>query len=143
MDENSAYCRFCQDPLPLCAKPIKCEKCRHSSLPITEKAISITPKEVKDKLSKKEDFIFLDVRWPHEVENAQIKGTIKIPLNELEERLLELPKDKEIVIHCRTGGRSRFATLVLLCHGYTRVKNMVGGINQWSREIDPSVSPNS
>ena len=140
MDENTPYCRFCQDPLPQSAKPIKCPKCAHSSLPITEKAISITPREVKDKLSKKEEFVFLDVRWPHEIETAQIKGTIKIPLNELENRIEELPKDKEIVIHCRTGGRSRFAAITLLCHGYPRVKNMVGGINQWSKEIDPSIA---
>ena len=79
------------------------------------------------------------MRWPHEIETAKIGGTMKIPLNELENRIEELPKDKEIVIHCRTGGRSRFAAITLLCHGYPRVKNMVGGINQWSKEIDPSI----
>lgn len=90
-------------------------------------------------MDKKQDFLFLDVRWPHEREAAKIEGTIAIPLNQLENRLSELPKGKEIIIHCKSGGRSRFATITLLCNGFSNVRNMVGGINEWSKEIDPKV----
>ena len=83
--------------------------------------------------------VFVDVRRPDEVKAAKIKGTLHIPLHQLEARLTELPKDKQIIFHCHHGNRSRFATIMLLCNGFTDVKNMVGGIDAWSREIDSSV----
>ncbi|HIH91186.1 TPA: rhodanese-like domain-containing protein [Candidatus Woesearchaeota archaeon] len=139
MREEAPFCRYCQDPLPPSASPVKCQTCKRTSVPLTEKGISITPKEVKAKQDRKEDFLFIDVRWPQEREAASIKGTLFIPLRELEARLEELPKGKEIIIHCHTGGRSRFAAIMMRCNGFAKSKSMAGGIREWSREINPSV----
>ncbi len=64
--ETKPFCRYCQDPLPTSSKPEKCLTCKNVSVPLTEKGISIPPKEVKKKLDKGEDFLFIDVRWPYE-----------------------------------------------------------------------------
>ena len=138
MKEDIPFCRFCQHQLPYSSKPVMCKACKRSSVPLTERGISITPKEVKAKMSKKEDFLFLDVRWPTERETASIKGTTFIPLANHESNLSKLPKDKEIIAYCHLGGRSRYAAIMLLCNGF-RARNMVGGIDLWSRDVDTAV----
>jgi adenylyltransferase/sulfurtransferase len=101
----------------------------------------ITVEELKQKLDRKENFIFLDVREPFESQIAKIQGTKLIPLGQLEAHLGELEsyKDKEIVAHCKLGGRSRKALEFLKSKGFKHLKNVVGGIDAWSQRIDPSV----
>jgi adenylyltransferase/sulfurtransferase len=81
----------------------------------------------------------LDVRKPHEYDITNLDGTL-IPLGELPERLdeLEAHKGEEIVVHCRTGGRSAQATALLRQHGFD-AKNLKGGVHAWSDEVDPDV----
>jgi adenylyltransferase/sulfurtransferase len=81
----------------------------------------------------------LDVREPHEYEITNLGGAL-IPLGELEERLGELDahKGEEIVVHCRTGGRSAEATKLLREKGFD-AKNLAGGVHAWSDEVDPNV----
>jgi adenylyltransferase/sulfurtransferase len=79
----------------------------------------------------------LDVREPHEFQIAQIGGYL-IPLGDLQKRVGELDKSREIVVHCKMGGRSQKAAEFLLQAGF-RVKNLAGGINAWSEKIDPKV----
>lgn len=86
-----------------------------------------------------EAFVLLDVREPDELEIARIPGSLSIPLGELPERLGELDPSKEIIVHCRSGVRSAKALQILLDAGFTRACHVQGGINAWSREIDPSV----
>jgi sulfur-carrier protein adenylyltransferase/sulfurtransferase len=81
----------------------------------------------------------LDVREAHEREICNIGGR-HIPLRELSPRTGELNRDKDIVIYCKMGGRSRQAVEILLGLGFTRVRNLVGGIDAWAREIDPGMS---
>ena len=81
----------------------------------------------------------LDVREPHEYDAAKIKGSVLIPLGQLPERVSEIPKDCPIVVHCRLGGRSAKAVEYLLAQGYTDVRNLTGGIQAWSVQVDPSV----
>jgi adenylyltransferase/sulfurtransferase len=82
----------------------------------------------------------IDVREPTEWEIAHIEGARLIPLNELPERLAELPQDGDIVLHCHHGVRSMRALARLRDHaGFTRVKSLRGGIDAWSLEIDPKV----
>lgn len=83
----------------------------------------------------------LDVRKPDEVQIADIGSDQLIPLQELADRLDELKasEDEEIVVFCRSGGRSQRATQLLRAVGYQKTKNLTGGILAWSEEIDPDV----
>jgi len=101
----------------------------------------ITVYELKAKMDKKDDFLLLDVREPFENQIARIAGSRLIPIGELPNRLAELEsyKDKEIVAHCKLGGRSAKAVELLLRSGFKKVWNVVGGISEWSNKIDPSV----
>ncbi len=81
----------------------------------------------------------VDVREPWEAEVAKIAGTQLIPLSEFAARAKSLPRDKPILIYCHHGGRSMQATQWLRRNGYQDVANVAGGIDAWSREIDPAV----
>lgn len=102
----------------------------------------ITVEELKVKLDKKEDFLFLDVREKFEYEIAAIPGAKLIPLAQLPGRLSEIEalKDKEVVAHCHHGGRSRRALEFLKSKGFKNLKNVSGGIDHWSVKIDLSVA---
>ena len=98
----------------------------------------ITVEELKKKMDAKEDFLLIDVREQREKNISDIGGTL-IPVNSIPMRFNELDKEKEIIIYCRTGARSGWATNFLLSAGFTNVKNLVGGIYAWSDKIDKSV----
>ena len=85
------------------------------------------------------DFFLLDVREPDEFETARIAGSTLIPLGELADRISELPQNKKIAVHCKSGRRSARAVEELQQAGFSDVWNIEGGILAWSREIDPSV----
>lgn len=90
-------------------------------------------------LKEGRDFVFIDVRNQNEYDAGHIKGTILLPLGELQNRFQEIPKDKLVVLHCHHGGRSKRAVTFLQSQGYTQVKNLAGGIDDWSQFIDPSI----
>ena len=71
--------------------------------------------------------IFVDVRNPPELNEGYAPEAKNVPLGELKDRLAELPKDKDLLIYCRSGRRSEAATNYLLSQGYTRVYNVLGG----------------
>jgi molybdopterin/thiamine biosynthesis adenylyltransferase/rhodanese-related sulfurtransferase len=98
----------------------------------------ITVQELKEKLDNGEGVSVLDVREPHEYEVANL-GARLIPLGDLPERLVELDKDENFAVHCKTGGRSANAVRLLQNAGFQNVYNVKGGITAWSEEIDPSV----
>jgi len=98
-----------------------------------------TVTELKKKIDAKEDFFLLDVREPNEYQIGRIPGSTLIPLGEVPQRVNEIPRDKEIIVHCKMGGRSAKAATFLRQQGFTRVKNLKGGILDWSDKIDPSV----
>lgn len=93
------------------------------------KSISVT--ELREILAGSFDGILIDVREPFEHAVSQIEGAVLIPLATLEQRLGELPRDREILIHCKAGGRSAKAVRLLLDHQFTRVANVTGGIDAW------------
>ena len=95
--------------------------------------------ELKRKIDAKEDFFLLDVREPNEYQIGRIPGSTLIPLGEVPQRVGEIPRDKEIIVQCKMGGRSASAARFLRQQGFTRVKNLKGGILDWSDKIDPSV----
>jgi adenylyltransferase/sulfurtransferase len=98
----------------------------------------LTVKELKARRDAGEDIFLLDVREPYEVQIAQIGGKV-IPQNDVPQRLAEIPRDREIVVHCRSGVRSQRIAEFLKQSGYQNVVNLAGGILAWSDEIDPSV----
>ncbi len=95
--------------------------------------------EVKQKIDRGVDFVLVDVREPHEYQIASIPQAKLIPLGELGRRLGELDPDDEIVVHCKSGGRSAKAVEFLRQQGFKDVLNMRGGILAWSDKIDPKV----
>ena len=101
----------------------------------------ISVEDLKSKLDKNEDFVFIDVREPFEYEIAKIEGAKLIPLGQLPEKISELEsfKEKEIVAHCHHGGRSMKALQLLHAQGFKRLKNVSGGIDAWSIKVDESV----
>lgn len=77
------------------------------------------------------EYILLDVRTPAEISARSISGTLNIPLQEIEQRLNEIPQDKKLLVICRSGARSRQAIEILSKHGYKNLYNVEGGINAW------------
>jgi adenylyltransferase/sulfurtransferase len=98
-----------------------------------------TVTELKRKMDAKEPFFLLDVREPNEYQIGKIPGSTLIPLGEVPQRVGEIPRDKEIIVHCKMGGRSAKAAQFLRQQGFSRVRNLKGGILAWSDQIDPSV----
>jgi adenylyltransferase/sulfurtransferase len=95
-------------------------------------------KELKSRIDKGEDVFILDVREPYEYQIAQIGGKL-IPQNDVPQRLNEIPRDREIIVQCRSGARSQKIAEFLKQSGYPQVANLAGGILAWSDEIDPKV----
>lgn len=98
----------------------------------------IGPEELQRRRTAGEDVFVLDVREPHEYQIANIGGYL-IPLNDLPKRVDELDPDKNIVVQCKSGGRSQRASEFLQQQGFKHVENLAGGITAWSDKIDPSV----
>jgi adenylyltransferase/sulfurtransferase len=98
----------------------------------------ISVKELKRRIDAGEDVYLLDVREPYEYKIAQIGGKL-IPQNEVPQRLAEIDRDREVIVHCRSGVRSQRIAEFLKQAGYPRVVNLAGGILAWADEIDPKV----
>ena len=98
----------------------------------------LSVKEYKSRIDRGDDLFLLDVREPYEYKIAQIGGTL-IPQNDVPNRLAEIPRDKEIVVQCRSGARSQRIAELLKQQGYTQVVNLAGGILAWADEIDPKI----
>jgi adenylyltransferase/sulfurtransferase len=98
----------------------------------------MTVRELKRRLDSGEDVFILDVREPFEYKIAEIGGKL-IPQNDVPQRLSEIPREREIVVQCKSGGRSQRVAEFLSHAGYPRVVNLAGGILAWATEIDPSL----
>ena len=98
----------------------------------------VSPTEAKQILSEQPQARFIDVRTPQERETAKIEGTVLLTQDNAEE-MFALPKDTPLVLHCHHGHRSHQAALHFLERGFSKVYNVIGGIDAWSQEIDPSI----
>jgi adenylyltransferase/sulfurtransferase len=98
----------------------------------------MTVKELKRRLDAGQDLQLIDVREPYEYQIAQIGGKL-IPQNDVPQRLGEIDREREVVVHCRSGARSQRIAEFLKQNGYTKVANLAGGILAWSDEIDPRI----
>lgn len=95
---------------------------------------SITTQELRAILESPFQGLLIDVREPDENAIIRIDGSLLIPLKTLPDALATLPRDREILVHCKAGGRSAKAVQLLLDHGFTQVKNVTGGIDAWLAE---------
>jgi adenylyltransferase/sulfurtransferase len=99
----------------------------------------VTVQELKAKLDRGERIELVDVRRADELAVAKLAYTKWIPIVELQDRIGELSKDSETIVYCHSGVRSTRATKMLRDAGFANVKNLEGGIDAWSDEIDASV----
>jgi adenylyltransferase/sulfurtransferase len=98
----------------------------------------ISVEELNQRTKAGEKIALLDVRQQFEYDIANLNGVL-IPLGELQSRLKELDPSKEIVVYCHTGSRSGRAVAFLRQQGFSGARNLVGGIDAWSRKIDKNV----
>ena len=83
--------------------------------------------------------VLLDVREPWEWQTARIEGAQHIPMREVPARVGEIERDREVVAICHHGGRSHQVAMFLEKSGFAKVHNLVGGVDAWSRTVDPAV----
>ncbi len=102
-------------------------------------SLEISAKDAATRLTHSHPPLLLDCRRPDEVATARISGALHVPMDELPRRLNELPPEREIIVYCHHGARSLRVTHWLREQGFPRVVSMAGGIEAWSREVDPSV----
>jgi rhodanese-related sulfurtransferase len=89
--------------------------------------------------AQREKPLLLDVREPWEYDKAHIEGALLIPMREVPSRVAQIDEAKEVVAICHHGGRSMQVAMFLEKNGFKRVHNLVGGIDAWSRTVDPAV----
>ena len=96
-------------------------------------------RELAERQQRGDDFDLIDVREPHEWEIARIPGARLIPLGSLPAHLSQLDSSRDIVLHCHHGQRSMRALEQLRDAGFRKLKNLRGGIDEWSKQVDPTV----
>jgi adenylyltransferase/sulfurtransferase len=100
---------------------------------------NIRPTELKTRLDAGEDLFVLDVRMDWELAISHLDFAKQIVLDELPERMTEIPQDRPVVVICRSGGRSMQACQFLEAQGWPDLYNLEGGILEWARQVDPSL----
>lgn len=98
----------------------------------------IGPRELRERLDRGDDLLLVDVREPHEWAIARLDGSTLVPMGALPQRLNDLDPAREIVLVCHHGNRSMHALRFLERMGFKRLLNLRGGIDAWSREVDPA-----
>jgi sulfur-carrier protein adenylyltransferase/sulfurtransferase len=111
---------------------------RGEEKPVDNQVPTISVEELKQRQDHGDDLFVLDVREPHEYQICNLNGYL-IPLNDLPKRVNELDSSREIVAHCRSGARSAKAVEFLRQAGFTKVRNLSGGILSWAEKIDPKM----
>ncbi len=100
----------------------------------------ITVQELKEKMDRKEDFQLIDVREELEYDICNLQGEL-IPMGTILDQVDRISKDKPVIIHCKAGGRSAAVVNELERRfGYENLYNLKGGITEYARVIDPSIT---
>jgi sulfur-carrier protein adenylyltransferase/sulfurtransferase len=135
------YDQFCGIQKPTETGPLEVSSYgKVADLPVVDGIPQLSVEQLKRRLDAGDKPFILDVREPHEYQIVNL-GAPLIPVGQLANRLSEIPvaKDEEIVVHCKSGGRSQNASLALKQAGFTDVKNLAGGITAWADRIDKSL----
>ena len=107
---------------------------------VEEPFINVAPAELASRRSGGWDPFVLDVRKPHEADIATIGfADLLQPHDQIAGVLDQIPRDRDVVVYCKKGGRSAKAARVLAENGFTQLYNLDGGINAWSADVDQSV----
>jgi molybdopterin/thiamine biosynthesis adenylyltransferase/rhodanese-related sulfurtransferase len=131
-------CPVCGDS-PTITEPIDYEAFCQARAAAPAPAIpTVSVHQLKDKL-RDNNILLLDVREPFEYDIARIERATLLPLGQLPDRIGELPREKEIIVMCKSGARSAQATAFLREQGFPAVYNLAGGITAWATEIDPAM----
>ena len=101
--------------------------------------VEVTPRELQSRLSRGEQLQLIDVREQFEWEIARIPGARLVPLATLPDVVDTLDREREIVVYCKGGSRSRAAATHLADAGFPHVTNLTGGILRWQEEVDPTL----
>jgi adenylyltransferase/sulfurtransferase len=101
---------------------------------------NVAPVALADELASDAPPLLIDVREPWEAQIATIEGATLIPLPQLADRAGELDPEASVVVYCHLGVRSEYAARMLAGSGFANVRNLVGGIDAWSRTVDPAVA---
>ena len=99
----------------------------------------ISVQSLNEKINNNEKFALIDVREDEELKISKISQAIHIPMNNIANHLKQLPSEKQIIIMCKSGGRSAQVCEYLSNQGYSNVYNLKGGIISWALEIDPTL----
>lgn len=100
----------------------------------------LDPLALAERLATDEPLLLLDIREQYEWEICRLPGALHVPMSELPGRLATLDSGREMLVYCHHGVRSRMATAWLRNEGYERVRDLLGGIEAWAREVDPEMS---
>ena len=93
-------------------------------------------------LSRHPDHLFvLDVRTPQEYAEGHVPGAVNVPYDQLASRLADVPKDKDVVLYCKSGRRAGIAADVLTANGYTRLSHLEGDMHAWVEKGRPVAKP--
>jgi rhodanese-related sulfurtransferase len=104
-----------------------------------EELEELSAEDLRRRLAQADPPVLLDVRESWEHETARIEGCILIPMRELPGRIGELDCERELVVYCHSGQRSRMAGGFLVQNGFCAVAHLRGGIDAWSVSVDPAV----
>ena len=135
------YDQFCGIAKPAAVGPLEVAQNQAvADAAIVDGIPQITVEVLKSKLDTSADIFVLDVREQHEYPIANL-GAPLIPVGELEKRVAELAahRDREVIVHCRSGARSQKAAIILKNAGFSNVSNLTGGILAWADKIDTSM----
>ena len=110
--------------------------------PPPAKVAMMTQEQLVQHQTQHADHLFvLDVRTPQEFAEGHVPGAVNVPHDQLASRLGEVPKDKDVVLYCRSGRRSALAAGVLAANGYTRVSQLEGDMQAWIQRGRPVETP--
>jgi adenylyltransferase/sulfurtransferase len=101
--------------------------------------MDINAQQLDEQLKRGDDVYLLDVREPQEWSAGHLAGATHIPMRQVPAQLAEIPRDRDIVVYCRSGARSANVQQFLQANGITRVKNLIGGLMAWRRDVDPAM----
>jgi adenylyltransferase/sulfurtransferase len=136
------YDQFCGIQKPTSVGPLEVSShgVTPQGVPMVDGIPQISVEQFKARIDAGDAPFLLDVREPHEYQITNL-GAPLIPVGELEKRVGELAahKNDEVVVHCKSGGRSQKAAVILKNAGFTNVSNLAGGITAWADKIDKSM----
>ena len=107
----------------------------------SERLPEISATELDERLGRGDELALVDVREPYEREIADLPevGQLRIPIDQLLARVSELDREAPLILYCRSGSRSGWATQELLALGFDNVWNLKGGLLAWKEEVDFSI----